>query len=97
MGGLAKRLFGIFGAPEDRLLLDASLQLAPGYIQVMAAVMDRWLSQIVRRDPDAELPIVGGSRLALTNPIGGTPDSCYMWRSDGPMMKLRSDPSPEEE
>ena len=77
----------VFDAPEDRLLLDATLQIAPGYIQVMAAVMDRWLSQ-----PKPEAPVdefAPKTTLAEVG-VGGLPDSCYMWRADGPLASMRS-------
>lgn len=80
-GGFAKRLFETFDGAEDTLLLDATLQLAPGYVQVMAAVMDRWLAK--RRD-DAEKP---GPPAGA---IGGMADSCYMWRSEGQMIQIRN-------
>jgi hypothetical protein len=79
--GLAARLFAIFAAPEDRMLLDASLQLAPGYIQVMAAVMDRWLGQRAGALATSSLPDAA---------VGGLPDSCYMWRSEGAMTARRA-------
>jgi hypothetical protein len=89
--GLAKRLFAIFDRPDDRLLLDATLQLAPGYIQVMAAVMDRWLAQAKQggRPPDLSGPS-GRTSMSDAGNIGGMPDSCYMWRSDGPMASMRA-------
>ena len=89
--GLAKRLFAIFDAAGDRLLLDAGLQLAPGYIQVMAAVMDRWLGQAKQGDrlPDPAGPS-GRTSMGDVGNIGGMPDSCYMWRSDGPMASQRA-------
>jgi hypothetical protein len=86
--GLAKRLFATFDAPEDRMLLDASLQLAPGYIQVMAAVMDRWLVQMKQGRPPGESSAPGAAMAEVGN-VGGMPDSCYMWRSDGPMASQR--------
>lgn len=86
--GLARRLFGLFDAPEDRLLLDTTLQIAPGYIQVMAAVMDRWLTQVKRDAPkDDSAP---RTTMAEVGNVGGMPDSCYMWRADGPMASMRS-------
>lgn len=88
-GGLARRLLAIFDAPADRLLLDAGLQLAPGYIQVMAAVMDRWLAR------SGGAPAPGPESAA--GPVGGMVDSCYMWRSDGPMLHLRGAGEPGEE
>lgn len=86
--GLAPRLFGLLGSePEHGLLLDTLLQLAPGYIQVMAAVTDRWLATRAAGapggDPDATL---SGSAM------GGMVDSCYMWRAGGPLASRRTDP-----
>ncbi len=72
--GLARRLFGLLDAPEDRLLLDATLQLAPGYIQVMAAVMDRWLGQRKQEAPVDEFAPV--TTMAEVGNVGGRPDSC---------------------
>ena len=95
VGGLAARLFAIFDQPEDRLLLTAGLQLAPGYIQVMAAVMDRWLAQLNQDQPAREAPALGGSGRIDVGSIGGLPDSCYMWRKDGPMASIRAG-RPEE-
>lgn len=92
--GLARRLFDIFDAAEDRLLLDACLQLAPGFIQVMAAVMDRWLSGAVQ-DASEAAP-VPGSAMAEAGNIGGMPDSCYMWRVGGPMVSMRTIRQQEE-
>jgi hypothetical protein len=84
--GLARRLFGLLGTePRDALLLDAMLQLAPAHIQVLAAVMDRWYAEKGeapgKRPRLSEGPEVGK--------IGGMPDSCYMWRRDGPLAGLR--------
>jgi hypothetical protein len=81
-GGLARRLFDTFAQPEDQLMLDATLQLAPGYIQVVAAVVERWLQQ--RRAEGARG--TGPPDAA----IGGMADSCYMWRSDGRMLQIRN-------
>ncbi len=85
--GLARRLFGLFDSTEDRLVLDATLQLAPGYIQVMAAVMDRWLAQVKQEAPK------GGpapkTTMAEVGNVGGMPNSCYMWRTEGPLASMR--------
>ncbi len=81
MGGLAARLFGLLGhVPEHRLLLDCLLQLAPGYIQIMAALMERWFTEREATER-SEPPSIAS--------VGGTPDSCYMWRRGGPMASLR--------
>ncbi len=81
MGGLAARLFGLLGhVPEHRLLLDCLLQLAPGYIQIMAALMEGWFTER-EATSRSEPPSIAS--------VGGTPDSCYMWRRGGPMASLR--------
>lgn len=83
--GLAGRLFRLLPDPGERLLLDALLQLAPGYIQVTAAVMDRWLEG---RSPSAGARSPGALREVSS--LGGLPDSCYMWRADGPLHRKRA-------
>lgn len=86
--GLAGRLFALYPEPEERVLLDACLQLAPGYIQVMAAVMDRWLAQMAESQQDT--PISGSEIvMAEVGNVGGMPDSCYIWRSGGSMASRR--------
>ena len=69
-------------------MLDALLQLAPGYIQIMAALADQWLAG-VKTDEKA---IAAGDAQATESPsesalkpMGGMPDSCYIWRSGGPL------------
>jgi hypothetical protein len=80
MSGLAGRLIRRFGdIPERLLLLDCLLQLAPGYIQVMASLMEKWFQP--SSASGVELPGTDGQ----TSAIGGTPDSCYIWRSGGAM------------
>jgi hypothetical protein len=91
--GLARRLFEIFQDADDGLMLDAALQLAPGYIQVMAAVMDRWISQKKQDEPE-RVPVPGRSTMVEVGNIGGLPDSCYMWRSEGPLVQMRTAPYP---
>lgn len=88
--GLARRLFEVFDGEGDQLMLDAALQLAPGYIQVMAAVMDRWISRKKQDAPVRSLSMPGQSTMVEVGNIGGLPDSCYMWRSDGPMVQMRT-------
>ena len=84
VGGLADQLFGLLGdAPENRVLLDCMLQLAPGYIQIMATLMESWFSQ---REPSSTDT---GSDPPSIASVGGTPDSCYMWRVGGPLASLR--------
>jgi len=85
--GLAGRILRQFGdAPETELLRDALLQLAPGQIQVMAALTDRWFVQARENaardagDPEKGPPV---------GAIGGRTDSCWMWRSDGALARSR--------
>ena len=86
--GLAGRVFAHLGdAPESEVLRDALLQLAPGQIQVMAAITDRWFSEAredrLRQAGDpAKGPPVGS--------IGGMVDSCWMWRREGILGSARA-------
>jgi hypothetical protein len=86
--GLAARVLGELGeAPADAPLRDALLSLAPGVIQCLAALSHRLLAHFqgpAPRDP---------ARLPRELSVGGYPDSCYMWRSDGPMARARLAPS----
>ncbi len=85
--GLARALRQIAGGPNDAVLLDALLQLAPGYIQVLAAVTERWFARDKQADPsNTEGPAVAT--------VGGMPDSCYMWRKEGPLTRGRLGPPP---
>jgi hypothetical protein len=81
--GLARRVLALLGdAADDALLRDALLHLAPGHIQVMAALMDRWFSRSAAGSDTA--PASGGEReLPEVGSVGGMPDSCYMWRTGG--------------
>ncbi len=86
MGGLAGKLLRRYGdTPERSGMLDCLLQLAPGYIQVMAALMEKWFKQssgsgFNMSDADGEPSVAA---------IGGMADSCYIWRAAGPMAGLR--------
>src|SRR5206468_9619712 len=55
----------------DRPLCDGVLMLAPALIQCVAALSDAWPALAA-----AGKWIVG---------MGGHPDSCWMWRADGPL------------
>lgn len=81
--GVSAALFAqLGGAAEDRPLLDAALLLAPTFIQVCGAMSEHWLGRAAAADS-----VLG---------MGGLPDSCYMWRRDGALERLRSpnDPVP---
>lgn len=80
--GLAARIFALTDAdPRARPLRDVLLQLAPGFIQIMAAVMDAYYEERARKPPNeaAEPPAVAN--------LGGNQNSCYMWRTDGFILR----------
>lgn len=82
--GMASRVFKLVGDDASKdLLKDALLQLAPGFIQITAALMDH--DAIARtaeaRAKEPATPSVSG--------LGGMPDSCYMWRKDSPFTLAR--------
>jgi hypothetical protein len=81
--GVSAALLARFGeVPEDRPLLDTLLMLAPTFIQVCAALSDKWPAAAVGNES-----LVG---------MGGVTDSCYMWRRGGALDRARTpnDPSP---
>jgi len=85
--GMAGRVFALIGDDaEKQVLRDTLLQLAPGFIQIIAALMDHTLLRpaSAARDEaaaDPATPSVSG--------LGGMPDSCYMWRRDSPYTVAR--------
>jgi hypothetical protein len=84
MPGMARRVFAALGdGGEEALVRDALLQLAPGHIQVMAAVAERWFAKAASgaRPRSGEGPEIAA--------LGGFPDSCYMWRSEGVLQRAR--------
>jgi hypothetical protein len=86
--GMAGRVFGLLGDdPEARPLLDLLLQLAPGFIQIIATLMDDYFQQREQSSSDATIstPLERPSVAAL----GGNTNSCYMWRQDGHLEKSR--------
>jgi hypothetical protein len=81
--GVSAALLARFGeVPEDRPLLDTLLMLAPTFIQVCAALSDKWPAAVSGTES-----LVG---------MGGIADSCYMWRRGGALDRARTpnDPSP---
>jgi hypothetical protein len=73
VGGIAPELVRRFaGEPGSTPLLDALLNLAPGYIQCVAAVSDIFLSA------GTVSPAAG---------VGGQPDSCFMWREGSALRR----------
>jgi hypothetical protein len=80
--GLAGRIFRIFetGGPLQPLR-DTFLQLAPGFIQIVAALMDDYFKERARAENAAEAP------KAEVASLGGNTDSCYMWRQGSAINK----------
>jgi len=73
--GLARVVLENFGGRfPGSPLRDALLFVAPGLIQCMAANAGRLLESAAQGHED------GGN----LSQVGGMPDSCYLWRSDGP-------------
>lgn len=78
LSGFAGRVLDICGPePEQHLLTDALLQLAPGHYQVLAAFADQW-------SIGAETP--GGGE--PSGAAGAMTANCYMWRPGGGLGPL---------
>jgi hypothetical protein len=74
LSGLGSELLRRLGArPELRLLLEALLSLAPGFIQCVPPLLDYRFAAKGKPSPEQ----------ARALGIGGLPDSCYMWRRGG--------------
>jgi hypothetical protein len=81
--GITGELLGRFAEPDDdRPLLDTLLNLAPALVQCAAAMSEAW-------------PLAARARPSLLG-IGGLPDSCYMWRRDGALMRARAAESSQD-
>jgi hypothetical protein len=84
--GMAGRVFGLLGRDaETAVLRDVLLQLAPGFIQIMAAVLDSYYEERARK------PAGESTAAPAVAHIGGNQDSCYMWRRDGFILKSWAD------
>lgn len=94
MPGLGGALRAELAGHEDaQRLLDALLQLAPGFVQCTPALTDRMITRLAQR------PTGGGPRGREGLPdflaLGGATDSCYMWRAGGPLVPIRTPSDPE--
>jgi hypothetical protein len=95
MPGLGRELRNRLGdRAEASGVLDALLQLAPGFVQCTPALTDAVLGRVAaaqeastRRSEPAEAE----ERPSLPSflALGGAADSCYMWRRDGPLFQIR--------
>jgi len=84
--GLGARVLETLGpGPAEARLRDALLNLAPGVIQCLAALSHRLVASFARGGPRP-------TRIPRELSVGGYPDSCYMWRSGGPMARARAEP-----
>ncbi len=87
--GLSTRVRDLFGARDDRALVrDALLQLAPGHIQVLAAITDRWFLR-ARVEAPVDTPGDEADEGPPVGAIGGMINSCYMWREGSPLIAER--------
>ena len=75
--GLGSIVLQMLGSPSDRMLAHALLHLAPGFVQCTALFAER--TPRGERSGAVSPPV----------PVGGYADSCYMWRSDGPLLQIR--------
>jgi hypothetical protein len=90
--GLSRRVRELLlGDEANALVRDALLQLAPGHIQVLAAITERWFAPSRSANDSADESNDG--KLTASGPpvgaIGGMLDSCYMWRSGSPLIAER--------
>lgn len=90
--GLSRRVRELLEGDEDNALVrDALLQLAPGHIQVLAAITERWFAP--KPTPTSSDSGAGSDALSVSGPpvgaIGGMVDSCYMWRTGSPLIAER--------
>jgi hypothetical protein len=86
LAGMARTLFAkLEDRPEQRPLLDALLNLAPGVIQCIPALTSHWKRW--RESARADGTGSGPSMMAG----GGMMDSCYMWRRGGFMSARMAD------
>ncbi len=107
--GMAHRVFELLSDdPSQQPVRDTLLQLAPGFIQIAAALMDEHFERQGAATP-SERPAEGTSDASTRRgdepankpavaAIGGNLNSCYMWREDGYVAKtwgaVRSDSNP---
>ena len=84
MPGLGNELRGMLGArPEAARMLDALLQIAPGFVQCTPALSDRMFDQV--KSGDGKKVRHGMPRFLAS---GGGADSCYVWRQGGPLLQI---------
>jgi hypothetical protein len=89
MPGFGKAVRGELGGdPDSRQLLDAVVQIAPGFVQCTPALSDRMLQAIARDRAKGESAGSGPSRVPGFMASGGGVNACYMWREDSPLLQI---------
>jgi hypothetical protein len=84
--GMAGRVFGLLGdEPDLGPLRDLLLQLAPGFIQITAALMDEFFEK--RETSESAATMSASANKPAVVSLGGNANSCYMWREDGRAIK----------
>lgn len=79
------------GDPRSRQLLDALVQVAPGFVQCTPALADRLLQAIAReraRNAGRDREAGAGPRLPGFLASGGGLNACYMWREESPLLRI---------
>lgn len=85
LGSELRRLLG--GRPEAARVLDALLQLAPGFVQCTPALADRAFERMAAA-PSGGVP----TGLPRFMAVGGAANSCYIWREEGALLQIWSPP-----
>lgn len=80
--------------PDSRQLLDARVQIAPGFVQCTPALADRANQRGARRRASSTPAEEVGSVMPSFMTSGGRMNACYMWREDSPLLQIQ--PSTEE-
>jgi hypothetical protein len=89
MPGLGTELRGLLGGrPEAARMLDALLQLAPGFVQCTPALSDRMFDRVTAEQAQG---VSHGMPKFLA--AGGGTDSCYIWRQGGPLLQIWGGPA----
>ena len=98
--GLSREVFRQIGdEPEQAPLRDVLLNLGPCLIQCLAATSARWMIRLAQQlDPDEPpAPTPANEDGPDREMMGGLPDSCYLWRSNGVMTARRTRSVPVNE
>ena len=75
------------GDPGSRQLVDALVQIAPGFVQCTPALSDRMLQAAARERAQGQAS-AGGRKIPDFMTSGGGMNACYMWREDSPLLQI---------